>query len=315
MNQITDRPVEDVLRGELAEGDAAIATLGPILRHLLASDTHSLFSDEIVARVRGMFSDIARQLLIAQANAGAVEDARTLLDERQDRLAEALLGNSAMLSHAHALALEWQLAERLQARNNVDPVLSPLLQSQIASGDASIAGNAMATLAAQARFVQSQRRMELPLAELPGDLFHTALITMRAEAEGEHDELAGEAEASLRSSYDESRSRLSLLARLVTGMGGKAIEALSIDHAGASLFLTALSIGSGQDRDLSVISTNDRQLARLALALRASGLKPNAVEEQFLYLHPEFALPGGFENLRSDNAAALLADSAPFAGV
>jgi hypothetical protein len=98
-------------------------------------------------------------------------------------------------------------------------------------------------------------------------------------------------------------------------MGGNAISALSIDHAGASIFLTALSIGSGQDRDLSVISTNDRQLARLALALRASGLKPQAVEEQFLYLHPEVALPGGFENLRSDRAAALLSDSSPFAGI
>ncbi len=61
-----------------------------------------------------------------------------------------------------------------------------------------------------------------------------------------------------------------LLARLVTGMGGGAIAALSVDHAGAAIFLTALSIGSGQDRDLAVLSTNDRQLARLALALRAA---------------------------------------------
>jgi hypothetical protein len=37
----------------------------------------------------------------------------------------------------------------------------------------------MNLLAAQARFGQAQRRMRLPLAELPGDLLHGALIAMR----------------------------------------------------------------------------------------------------------------------------------------
>jgi hypothetical protein len=96
-------------------------------------------------------------------------------------------------------------------------------------------------------------------------------------------------------------------------MGGGAIAALSVDHAGVAIFLSALSIGSGQDRDLTILSTNNRQLARLALALRASGLKPKAVEEQFAYLHPEFSLPEGFDDLRADRAAALLATSSPFA--
>jgi hypothetical protein len=172
----------------------------------------------------------------------------------------------------------------------------------------------MKALAAQARFIQSQRRMELPLGELPGDLFHAALITMRAQAHEDEDEAAGKAEAALRAGFDESNSRLGLIARLVTGMGGGAIAALSIDHAGAAIFLSALAIGSGQDRDLAVLSTNDRQLARLALSLRAAGLKPQAVEEQFLYLHPEIGLPNGFEQLRADRAAALLSASAPFAG-
>ena len=60
-----------------------------------------------------------------------------------------------------------------------------------------------------------------------------------------------------------------------------------------------------------MLSFADRQFARLALALRAAGLKQQAVEEQFLYLHPEIALPDGFDRLRADRAAALLAGSRP----
>lgn len=313
MIQIGTPSVEDVLRDDLAQGDALIGTLGPILRHLLANDDHSLFSDEIVARVRGMIEHISAQLLHAQADAIGLEDRQSLIAERRDAFADSFFGHSALLGHCHALALEWQLTERLQARNDVDPVLSPLLQALIASNDADTGGLAMTTLAAQARFVQAQRRMELPLAELPGDLFHAALITLRAQASEAEDQAAAAAEATLRAKFDEGNSRLGLLARLVTGMGNGAIAALAIEHAGVAIFLTALAIGSAQDRDLAVLSTNDRQLARLALALRAAGLKPQAVEEQFLYLHPETSLPDGFEELRADRAAALLSASAPTA--
>jgi hypothetical protein len=315
MTQLGNQSVEDVLRDDLLEGDALIGTLGPILRHLLASDDHSLFSDEIVARVRGMLEHVSTQLLHAQADAAGIEDRRSLIGDRREAFVESFLGIPAVLNHVHALALEWQLTERLQARNDVDQVVSPLLQALISSSDAATAGTGMMALAAQARFVQSQRRMELPLCELPGDLFHSALITMRAQAPEQEDGAAGKAEAELRAKFDESNSRLGLIARLVTGMGSGAIAALSIDHAGAAIFLTALAIGSGQDRDLAVLSTNDRQLARLALSLRAAGLKPKAVEEQFLFLHPEIGLPAGFEQLGPDRAAALLSASAPFAAV
>lgn len=311
MTEFSDYSVEDVLRLELAEGDAMIGTLGPILRHLLASDDHSLFSDETIARVRGMVEDIARQLLHAQAAAVGMEAPEDFVEGRVDPLAGTLLGNAALLNHLHALTIEWQLAQRLHGRNGVDPVLSPLLQALIASSDPDTAAAAMTALAAQARFVQSLRRMELALGELPGDLFHSALVTLRTAASEADGSSAEAAETSLRAGFDESRSRLGLLSRLVTGMGGGAIAALSVDHAGVAIFLTALSIGSGQDRDLAVLSTNDRQLARLALALRAAGLKPGAVEEQFVYLHPEVALPDGFEQLRADRAAALLSASNP----
>jgi len=309
MTATTDYSVEDVLRDGLAQGDAILGTLGPIMRHLLANDDLSLFSDEIVARVRGMLGDIARQVLLAQAEAAQSGDAQAFIVARQAALVESFLDNPALLGHAHSLALEWQLTERIQARNNVDPVLSPLLQSLIASNDPDIAALAMTVLAAQARFVQSQRRMEHAIGELPGELFHSVLLTIRAQAED--GALAATAEERLRGFYDESRSRLALLARLVSGIGVRAVEALAIDHAGVGIFLTALALGSGQDRDLAVLSTNDRQLARLALSLTASGLKPRAVEEQFLYLHPEIELPQGFDELRPDQAAALLTTLPP----
>jgi hypothetical protein len=95
------------------------------------------------------------------------------------------------------------------------------------------------------------------------------------------------------------------------GMGEQAVRALAIDHAGLALFSTALAMASRQDRNLAVLSFADRQFARLALALRAAGLQQRAVEEQFLFLHPDTALPAGFATLGADRAAALLAGSRP----
>lgn len=297
--------VEAVLRDELAHGDAMLGTISPILRHLLANDDHSVFGDEIIARVRGVTADLARQLLDEAAGPGGAEpDAGQV-----DTLASQMVDVPGLLTHVHALALEWQLVQRLQARLALDPVLTPLLQALIASSDAATSGLAMNFLAAQARFCQAQKRMKLPLTELPGDLLHGALESLGATA----GEAAEPAITAIRQRYDESCSRLGLAARLVMGMGGGAVAALSITHAGASLFLSALSLATGQNRDLVVLSTNEAQMARLALALRAAGLKPQAIEEQFLALHPEVALPDGFENLGADGAAALLARASGYA--
>jgi hypothetical protein len=190
-------------------------------------------------------------------------------------------------------------------------VLTPLVQEHVASKDAGTAGLAMAVLAAQARFQQHYRRMELPLRELPGDLFHQALVLLRGQA-GEGDDPAAErTEGQLRDDYEESTGRLGLIARLVMGMGQSAPRALAIDHAGLAIFATALSMASRQERDLVVLSFAEQQFARLALSLRAAGLKQQAVIEQFLYLHPDVSLPDGFEMVRSDRAAALLAASQP----
>ncbi|MBD3728493.1 MAG: hypothetical protein IE933_02190 [Sphingomonadales bacterium] len=309
MKQATDIPVEGILRDELAHGDVVLGTIGPIMGHLLANHDHSLFSDEIVSRVRGMTTDVARQLLLIHAEASGNPDPRGFASQQAAMLAEHLANHPPFLCHCHALALESQLAQRLERRSAIDPVLSPLLQALIASDESATASVAMAALAAQARFNQQQRRMELPLGELPGDLFHHALLSLDGFLAHHGTSNSPEAHQALRGKYDESASRLGLMTRLVMAMGNGAQVALSVGHAGVALFLTTLAIASHQDRDLAVISTNDRQLARLALGLRAAGLKPKEVEEQFAYLHPEVSLPDGFDQLRSDRAAAMLASS------
>lgn len=310
-------PAETTLRDKLAQGDALIGTIAPILRHLLANDEHSLFSEEIIARVRGMMASIARQLLDELAIASGRPDSRNHDEAAIGALVASFMTQPGFLGHIHALALEWQLTERLQASLAIDPVLSPLLQALVSSHDSQTAARAMALLAAQARFAQAQRRMELPLTELPGDLLHTAVLGLHNHvgdtAQAQAHCLA--AEAAIRQSYDESRSRLGLISRLVAGMGGGATAALSVGHAGVGIFLTALAMAAGQDRDMAVLATNEGQLARLALALRATGLKPSQIEEQFGALHPDAALPIDFELISADRAAALLARAAAHPGL
>ncbi len=304
--------IEAAMRDELAHGDALVGTIAPILRHLIANDDHSVFSDEIIARVRGMLADLARQIFDAQAVAAGRSEMPAHDPEALETMATTFVAQSPLLAHVHALALEWQLTERLQARVTLDPVLSPLLQALIASPDPVTAGAAMALLAAQARFAQAQRRMELPLAELPGDLLHLALLAARhTAADDAHAQIA---EQAVRAGFDEARGRLGLLARLISGMGGGATAALALDHAGAAMFLTALALASGQERDMAVLATNESQIARLALALRAAGLKPDAIAAQFGTLHPQVELPDGFDALGSDRAAALLAVSTAYPG-
>lgn len=305
----SEAPVETLLRDELAQGDIVLGTVAPVLTHLLANHDHSLFSDEIVSRVRTMIGDVARQLLTAQAEAAENGDPRGYAERHRARVTEVLLTDSPLVSHCHALALEWQLTARLETRNAIDPVLSPLLQSLVASDDSGMASTAMAALAAQARFVQHQRRMELPLNELPADHFHQVLAILIEQGGAADAEAALAATTRLREDYDESAGRIGLLDRMVHGMGAGALAALSVSHSGVAIFLSALSSATRQERELTVLATNDRQLARLALSLRAAGLNPGAVEEQFAYIHPDVALPEGFDALRTDRAQALLATS------
>src|SRR5688572_23262252 len=103
MTEPTAESVEALLRDELARGDEMLAAARPILRHLLANDEQALFSDEMIARVRGMLLDVASQLLFAEAAAGEVRDRAGYVAERQEELAQALFEDTAFLAHAHSL--------------------------------------------------------------------------------------------------------------------------------------------------------------------------------------------------------------------
>lgn len=306
MTRLDEKSEEDLLRAQLAQCDAMVGGLAPVLRHLLENNSNSLFSEEVIARVRGMLSDIARQLTKACVQSPSCEEDDAASELIADRIAQALIGDSALISHLHALSVEWQLAGKLHEKGIVDAVLSPLLQALIASHDKEVAGTAMRALAAQARFMQNGRRMEYPLMELPGDLFHTAVATASRISAASDQKAAEAAEKSLRSRYDEADTRLGLIAQLVARMGSGAIAALSLAHAGVAICLTALAASTGQDRDLVVLSTHERLLTRFAVALRAAGLKTAAIEEQVLILHSALNLPEGFEQLHSDNALSLL---------
>jgi len=298
------------LAEELAAARAAVANVVPILRHLLRSDDNSIFSDEIVARVRGMFLDVARQLVIALAEAAGHTEPEGWAHKASDELAHVLAENPVFLEHFHTLALEWQWTERLERRRALDPVLPPLLQSRMADPAVDVSAGAMSLLAAQARFCQQQRRMQLPLGELPGDLLHIALVTLRTYvgADGTADAYALVAERCVRVRIDETRSRLAQMGRVLDGMGGNAAAALDLDKAGVALFLTALARGSGQSREAAIMATIDNQLPRLLLALRACGLAGDAVAATALALHPDTHLPPGFDGLAPDEAARLLAE-------
>lgn len=298
----------DTLRDTLAQDNSALARIGPILLHLLATPDHSLFSDEIVARIRGMCHHLAWQVLRAQAEAAGQSERETFADRHGEALAEHFVSSPALLSHCHALALEWQLAETLEARYGIDPVLAPLVQDLIAADDNALASAAMASLTAQARFAQTQRRMELPLSELPGDLFHDLLLAWREYSDQLRSDAMIRAEAKLRNNFDEGASRLSLMARVVAGMGQGGLRALDIDRAGAALFLSALAARSGQTRIATVLSTHPRQTVRLALGLRAAGLDSADVERQILRINPQADPPTGISELAPEEARRLLAD-------
>ena len=301
--------IEDMLRDEVAMSEQFRIGAGSILRHLLRNDDRSMFSDEVIARVRGILRDLATQLLTATQE-GVNEPGRAP-EPAIDSLVMSFIEIPALLSHVHAITLEWQLADQLATRTALDAVLSPLLQARIASADPDESSAAMLLLTAQARFMQVVRRMEFPICELPGDLFHLVLLSLRAQGANDPavDAAAAAADAALRARYDERRTRLALFEQVLAAMGSEASSALYLQNAGVGFFLTALALGSRQDRDEAAFSTTDSQIGKLTLLIAACGLKGEALVGQLAVLHPDFDLPDGLDMIRPDTAAAILAEA------
>lgn len=301
-------PTDAGVRSDLSQANARLRAIPGLVRHMLATDESSLFSDDVIASVRGMMADLARQLLDA-----LIERAPT--DERVHKPGDlaavraALATQTALLTHVHVLAVEWRLLERMQAEAGIDPVRPPLVAALIIGDDAELGATAREMLAAQARFCRSQQRMALHLDELPANLLRGALAA--AAAVVTPDKPVAPAERRLAGARDESRNRISLSRHVIAAMGGNVAEALSIAEAGPSFFLTALAMASGQDRDLMVLGTDVTQISRLALALRAAGVGTSASCEQILILHPTATPPPVVVELEPAAAAMILAGSGP----
>lgn len=291
---------EENLRAELARADAMAGTVQPLLRHLLGSEGGALFSDDVLARVRGMVSHVARQLREAASEA---EPSAVLSVEALER---ALLESDALLPHLHGAAIEWQVAERLERHLGIDPVMPPLMQALIVAPSSQTQADAMRLLAAQARWTQAQRRMELALGDLPGEQLHAALCTLRFNGAGGEHHLSS-ADARLRADYDEGASRLGLAARVIASMGDDAGRALDLEHAGLCLFVTAVAFGSEQGRDAVLLSLHESQGVRFALALRACGLAFSQIERQVYALRPAAEVPLGLDAIAPERAAEMLA--------
>ncbi len=289
--------VEATLRDALAQGDAVLSAAVPTLRRILAHDDSALINAEIVARVRGMLADLARQI---------VEGHEACSIDR-GALTAALTQDDALLTHLHALAIEGRLADRLEDDAGIDPVLSPLLESLIAGGDEVLAGAAMAVMTAQASFIRQQRDMRLPLGELPRAPFQAALASLHGIA-GESEAAAGIGTA-LQAAFNEDGNRIALLSRLVMRTGSNAAGVLDVKVAGLAVFITALALAAGQDRPTTAMSLSVREPARLILALRAAGLAPAAVRTQSLHFHPDPAPLQGLVDLRADRATQILSAS------
>lgn len=290
--RISGEAIEQSLRVEMARADARADGVLPILRHLLAHDSSAMFGDEVIARVRGMQSHLVYQLL-----AGLQPS-----DADIAKVHQALTQNSQLLGHLHALALEWQLAKRLEQNFLIDPVVSQLVEACLSSDDPETRDIAVKLLAAQALWCQAQSRMQIGLGELPAELLDDALFALSL-IDGKS---AQRAEERLRTQYDEATSRLGLAARLVLRMGHDASGALDLRHGGIALFATALALGCAQTREQAIFSMVDTQMARFALGLRSAGLDMQAIEQQLLLLHGEVSLPDGFDEIAEERATVIL---------
>jgi len=275
---------------QLAREERGRDSLRSVLPQLVVSDDAGLLGEEPVIRTRALIEALAADLLRELTWTALVPE-----------LARVLAARPALLAHCHGLAVEGATAERL-ALAGIDPVLSPLLE-ELMAGEAETAGLAMTVLAAQTRFACRHRRLETVATELPAGLMHVALVALADLPGGPGDAAAGP----LRATYDEGRTRLSLLARLVLSAGGEGDRLLDPAQAGLALFCTALSGRAGVAREEVVLACAPGQDLRLALLMRAAGASAEVSRSALALIHPQAGILGEWLDLPGHRAAALLA--------
>ncbi|WP_353229281.1 hypothetical protein [Novosphingobium sp.] len=264
----------DEARAQLAAADCRLVMAGATLAQLVTLGPCQLLDDETLVRTRALVTDLAAQL--ADADAALIAPVRDML-----------AASPTILTHCHALAIEWRLGAVMAARRGLDPVLPPLLRRRLdgrAFGD-DAAALATALLAAQTRVGEALRRMRLPFDELPGDLQHMAVaIADGARADHGHGDALP---ARVSGGTHPDRGRLALLRRVLAGLGADSGAGLNLDQAGVPLFLSALALASGAQRDAVVLATAEDDPIRLALLLRAGGLSRDHAAEHLLAIRPD----------------------------
>ncbi len=309
MNSAFASSVETVLRDELARADRALGGVAPVLGHVLASSGNALVSDAVVARIRGMVNELARQFLRRLASLDADHPGTDM--HLLDALVKQLTGDASILAVLHASAMEGLITERLDQRASIDPVLSPLVQELVASRDAATSETAMQALAGQSRFMQAQRRMQQSVLELAPEILERALRIWARAIPAENEPQVTKAMRDLKAEYDEAQTRCGLIARLLSAMRGGVLAALELEHAGFALFTSALAQKTGQSRERIILACHDDQSSRLAVGLRAAGLAPDAIDRQFLALDLSVRPPEGLEALSPAMAKAMLQGGDP----
>lgn len=297
------------LAEELAVADRALAAACGLLPHLVPIARTALLADDILACIRGLINDLARQLADAVEETEA-HPAKTAATQalRVEAIASVLAGQGAFLAHFHALALEWRLLEDLRDRHGLDPVLTPLLRELATDDDAGLVALASDLIAAQSRHEDAMRRMAMPLGELPADLHHLAMNALLAAADGDAgaETLARRAEQRLRARHDEALGRDGLLNAILARLGTGAAKALDLRRAGGALFLTALACAAGQSRESVTMLLAEGQGLRCALMLRACGLDVLTSATILAMIHPRLAPMPELAGLSSAEASKLV---------
>lgn len=301
--------IADEASASLLRAGALAAPTGPILRQLLTGERDGLFSDAIIARTSAMISHLAHQMAFAVVE--AAEEAEPLgaaaaeAEILADALAEQLRDVSDVLGHVHALCVESTLADMLHERAAIDPALPPLLKDLLTNQDAEIAAAAMHVLAAQARFLHHSRRMELPLGELPGELF--ALCLSLIGGLGTIDPGQREAVRSmLAANYDEGGARTSQIARLAMLAHDDSTQKPSLPNSGLAIFASWLALDVGKPRDDTILAIGQRDLSRLVLMMRAADLSEAAMQGVVAILAPHGTLDPALASLAPEEARQLL---------
>lgn len=249
-----------------------LAATHAILGQAVLAGASSLFTDEVVARVAAMLRHHATRLLQLARGEGSQAAVEALMAE--------LVAQPGVVGHVHALALEFVMGERLKARVALDPVAPPLI-ARLLAGEVAPTGHGWRVLAAQARFVEASRRMEVPPAEIGVEL-----LPERNKAAG-----AATSPAFRLTAAPAGRdNRQALLREAVRGWDGDRRELLDLARAGIGLFAAALANAVGVERDHVLLAAAGGEERLVAGLLEAAGLALPAVQRQLLCLRLHAAL-------------------------